>query len=72
MKKILKKGKATGMDMLPAEEFIHGGETLSRQTLDMFNEIKDSVTTPDQWNEVGLTPIYKNKGILNILSGLRM
>ena len=60
--KPLKRGKATGPDMYPAEVFIEGGQVLDKELLEMLNEIKENLKTPSQWNEVGITTIYKNKG----------
>ena len=62
VKKRLKKRKAAGLDFIPAEVYMNGGEVLDREILEIFNVIKESLETPDQWNEVGISPIYKNKG----------
>jgi hypothetical protein len=60
VKSRLKKGKATGMDKIPAELYMHGGETLDEKVCNMLNAIKDAAIMPKQWNEVGISPIYKN------------
>ena len=62
MKKKLKRGKATGMDKFPAEVFLDGGNQMDETVLHAFNEIKEQQLPPNQWNRVGISTIYKNKG----------
>ena len=62
VKSRLKRGKATGMDGLPAELYIEGGDYLDKEILEALNEVKSEQETPNQWNNVGVTTIFKNKG----------
>ena len=62
VRKKLKKGKATGMDMLPAEVFANGGKEIDKLVLQTFNVVKERQVIPHQWNHVGVATIYKNKG----------
>ena len=70
VKKGLKKGKATGLDMYPAEIFSEEGQ-VDNELLPILNEIKTSLKPPSQWNKVGITCLYKNKGSRKDLKNYR-
>ena len=65
--KRLKKGKSPGSDRYPAELFIYAGEGVLHSILDMFNWIKESCETPDQWDVMKIITIYKGKGCKTML-----
>ena len=58
----LKHGKAHGPDKRPAEVYIHGGDKLRNLMLKVLNNIKNSHITPEQWEMMLITTIYKSKG----------
>ena len=62
VKNHLKKGKSSGRDNFPAEVFIEAGQQLEDTILNMFNIIKKENEIPDQWTEVQVSTMYKNKG----------
>ena len=64
-------GKASGPDEIPPELFKYGGEALEKLLLEMVNEIKESAEIPEQWNNVDISTIYKNKGKMKELKNQR-
>ena len=58
----LKKGKSPGRDNLPAEVYIVGGNKLQKSTLKLLNKIKEENGMPQQWTQVQISTMYKNKG----------
>ena len=62
VRKELKAGKACGRDLLPPEIFMKGGDKLNSLLLSMLNMIRESDDIPEQWKEVLITVIFKNKG----------
>ena len=62
VRKNLKKGKSPGRDNLPAEVFIEGGTKMQKSTLKLLNRIKGVNEIPQQWTEVQISTMYKNKG----------
>ena len=60
--KRLKKGKSPGCDTYPAELFIYAGDGMLESLLEMFNWIKESGETPEQWDVLKIATIYKQKG----------
>ena len=60
--KELRKGKTPGYDGFNAELLLEAGEGLLLPLLQVFNAIRISKCIPDQWNNVLISLIYKNKG----------
>ena len=60
--KRLKRKKSPGPDGVLGEFLIEAGEGLLIPLLEIFNAVKNSRQPPDQWNNVLVTIIYKNKG----------
>ena len=58
----LKKGKSPGRDGIPPEIFIEGREQFQEPVLDLLNQIKQENTVPQQWTQVQVSTMYKNKG----------
>ena len=60
--KDLKKKKTPGYDGINAEFLIEAGNGLLVPLLQIFNAIRVSKSIPEQWNQVLISLIYKNKG----------
>ncbi|MEY3312427.1 MAG: hypothetical protein RL348_1776 [Bacteroidota bacterium] len=58
----LGRGKAAGMDNLPAEAFTCGGQIIVDLLTVMFNQMRNINYTPKNWNKALVCLIYKNKG----------
>ena len=58
----LKKKKANGRDGIPAEIYLTENENLDRLVLHILNSIKHTQEIPQQWTNVLITTLYKNKG----------
>ena len=58
----LKKGKTPGYDGFNAELLLEAGEGILVPLLQIFNVIRVSKCVPEQWNNVLISLIYKNKG----------
>ena len=58
----LKDGKASGPDSIPPEIFHNAGLNLLRGTTRIFNKIKHTVITPEEWYEMIIKTLFKNKG----------
>ena len=69
--KSISHNKAPGPDGLPAEVFIHAGESLLESTVDIFNNIKRNACIPIKWNKVLIKTLYKNKGSVKDLENHR-
>ena len=69
--KALKKGKSPGVDTYPAELFIYAGEGVLKSLLEIFNWIKESGETPEQWDVMKIVTIYKQKGNKKMLKYYR-
>ena len=67
----LKKGKSAGTDDHPPELFINAGKGVRKSLLQLFNQIKESRETPDQWNLMKIVTIYKQKGCKKMLKYYR-
>ena len=65
--KNLKKGKSYGRDKIPPEIPLMWGDKLASLTLNVMNHIKNSQKTPEQWTNVLISTIYKNKGLRKML-----
>ena len=60
--KKLKLKKAQDFDGWRNELILSGGEEMKKSLILMCNKISQDLTTPDQWNNVIVKSIYKNKG----------
>ena len=60
--KRLKKKKSPGPDGVLGEFLMEAGDGILLPLLEIFNKVKASKHPPDQWNNVSITIIYKNKG----------
>ena len=58
----MQQGKAHGPDRKPAEIYKHGGDSFRDLSLKVLNCIKNSHKTPEQWEMMRITPLYKGKG----------
>ena len=58
----LKKGKTPGYDGFNAELLLEAGEGILLPLLQIYNTIRVSKHIPEQWNNVLISLIYKNKG----------
>ena len=58
----LKKGTSPGKDGMLVEIFIRAGKKMLEPLLEIFNMIKITKLIPEQWRDVLITMIYKNKG----------
>lgn len=67
----LKKRKASGRDRLPPEIMMNWGHRLETLSLNMLNMIKHSNEIPDQWFDVLISTIFKNKGSKKMLVNQR-
>ena len=67
----LKKKKATGRDSIPAEIYLTDDENLDNLVLHILNSIKDSHVIPDQWTNVIISTLFKNKGSKKLLINYR-
>ena len=71
VKKKLKAGKASGRDLFPPEVYINCGDQLDRLLLNILDIMKSAQLAPDQWLQVQITTIYKNKGKKKLLINYR-
>ena len=62
VRKHLKKGKSSGRDKFPPDIFIEGGDQFQDGVINMLNCIKKGNEMPDQWTQVQISTMYKNKG----------
>ena len=60
--KDLKKKKTPGYDGINAEFLIEAGRGMLQPLLKIFNVIRVSKAIPEQWNQVLISLIFKNKG----------
>lgn len=60
--KELRKGKTPGYDAFNAELLLEAGSGVLEPLLKVFNIIRVSKVIPEQWNNVLISLIYKNKG----------
>ena len=67
----LKKNKAFGRDKIPPEIPMNWGSKLKNLSLNVLNAIKNSQGTPEQWANVLISTIYKNKGSKKMLVNQR-
>ena len=66
----LKRKKATP-DSFPPEVYIDSGQEMREILLQVFNRIKVDQKSPDEWDCVKITPMYKNKGSVKKLVNQR-
>src|SRR5258705_4815236 len=55
----LKKGKATGWDLIPYEIIKFTPNSLNLRLLNIYNQIKTQRSFPLSWREINIIPIYK-------------
>ena len=67
----LKKRKSHGRDGIPAEIYMTESERFEKLTLHILNSIKDTQMIPDQWTNVIIATLYKNKGSKKFLINYR-
>ena len=58
----LKKGKSPGRDKIPAEIYVNGGENFQKEVITTLNSLKNNMHIPQQWEDILMPTIYKNKG----------
>ena len=69
--KKLKEDKSPGCDQYPPALFTQAGIGLLLSLLELFNTVKKNRVTPDQWNMMKITVIYKQKGSKKVLKNYR-
>ena len=69
--KKLKNGKAAGLDRKPAEVYMHGGPEFLEAVLHVLNTIKRDQITPQQWQWMLISCLYKGKGSRKELTNQR-
>ena len=67
----LKNNKSPGVDGFPAELFKYAGDGVLKSLLSVLNKVKMNQDVPDQWNEVRIATIYKQKGSKKMLKYYR-
>lgn len=68
--KHLAAGKAGGIDMIPPEAVIYGGEQLWRHLARLFNQCQANNWIPTPWKQALICPVYK-KGDSSLASNYR-
>ena len=68
--KSLRKGKAVGMDLYPAEIYLRGGKDMVKMVTVLANMIKNKLIVPTQFFDTLITTIHK-KGSVKILKNKR-
>ena len=58
----MKKGKTSGVDEIPIELIVEGGEMVQEKILELFNELYRAGEIPDEWGKTIIVPIFKMKG----------
>ena len=66
----LKKRKAAGIDAIPNEAWIYGGEDLINNLICVIGKVWDGEEIPEDWETAIIVPLYK-KGDANKLSNYR-
>ena len=56
---------------IPNEIWKNAGNGLIREIVKMLNSMKNSIQTPEQWNQVIITALFKNKGSKKYLVNFR-
>ena len=67
----LKKNKARDLQGWENEMIIYGGEKLQESLMMMINEIRKTALIPDEWKEIKIKSLYKNKGSIHELKNRR-
>ena len=67
----LKNKKCPGVDGFPAELFKFAGDGVLKSLLTVFNKVKTTRETPEQWNLVRIATLYKKKGSKKELKNYR-
>ena len=69
--KKLKKNKSCGRDLIPPEIAMNWGDKLKNLSLSVINSIKSAQRTPNEWANVLISTLYKNKGLRKLLLNQR-
>ena len=69
--KSLKNGKSTDPEGLINELFKYGGLSYQTVLLQLLNKIKNNKDTPESWNNILISTIYKKKGSKKLLNNQR-
>jgi hypothetical protein len=69
--KKLKKKKSCGRDKIPPEIPMNWGDQMKKLCINVMNSIKHTHEIPDQWIEVLISTLYKNKGSRKMLVNQR-
>ena len=67
----MKNGKAPGKDSIPAEVYKHGGEQLIKRLHQLIRSCWQEGTIPQDFKDVTIIPIFKNKGDYKYFSNYR-
>ena len=60
--KQLSLNKSPGDDSIPAEIYVHGGDSVIEKLVELFQIIFDSESLPQQFKDPTIVHLYKNKG----------
>ena len=60
--KLLRSGKSTDLEGLTNELFKYGGLSFKTVLLQLLNIIRNNKDTPESWNNILISTIYKKKG----------
>ena len=69
--KSLKNGKSTDLEGLINELFKYGGLSFKTLLLQLLNIIKNNKDTPESWDNILISTIYKKKGSKKLLNNQR-
>ena len=58
----LPRKKSPGHDFILNEHLIHGGESVKKLLLLLFNSVAQNACVPDDWQTSIIIPIFKGKG----------
>ncbi|KAM3216965.1 hypothetical protein P3L10_026408 [Capsicum annuum] len=67
----MRRGRATGLDEIPAEFWKFVGEAGLRWLTGLFNEIFKTAKMPEAWRWSTMIPLYKNKGDIQSCNNYR-
>ena len=70
--KRIRKGRSSDANGLQAEPLMHGGEGLVLYLTRLFQVVWRSAVVPKDWQEMPLTPVYKNTGSRSDPNNYRM
>jgi hypothetical protein len=67
----LGRGKAPGLDIIPAEAYKYGGFSIVEVLTKAFKQMRKRFITPSGWNKALVCLIYKNKGDTDNIANYR-